>query len=90
MVPSVKVTLEGFIDESGIVNSIPKGFENRLARFTSEADAKTALNDGKISAYYIITPDYMKTGEVIYVRPDFNPWAARSNSLRSKHSWPTT
>ncbi len=29
--------------------------------------------NGKISAYYIITQDYMKTGEVIYVRPDFNP-----------------
>ncbi len=73
MVPSAKVTLEGFIDESGIVNSIPKGYENRLTRLNSEAEAQTALNEGKISAYYIITANYIDTGEVIYVRPDFNP-----------------
>lgn len=73
MMPSVKNTLEGYVDESGIVKAIPEGYENRLASYPSEEAAKADLSAEKISAYYIITTDYMKTGEVIYVRPDFNP-----------------
>lgn len=73
MMPTVKNSLEGFVDESGIVKAIPQGYENRLSRYASEADAHVDLMNGKISAYYIITKGYMNTGEVIYVRPDFNP-----------------
>lgn len=73
MMPSAKDTLEGFIDQSGVVNSIPKGYENRLTRFDSDAAARQALNNGDISAYYIITTNYLENGEIIYIRPDFNP-----------------
>ncbi len=73
MMPSVKNTLEGFVDQSGIIKAIPAGYENRLTRYPSEEAARADLSAEKIAAYYIITADYMNTGEVIYVRPDFNP-----------------
>lgn len=71
--PATKITMEGFIDQSGIMKSIPPGYENRITRFDNEADAKQALSDGQIAAYYIIDKDFLENGKIIYVRPDFNP-----------------
>jgi ABC-2 type transport system permease protein len=73
MVPSAKTTLEGFVDESSLVTKIPGAYQFRLTRYTGEADAKTALAKGQISAYYLIEKDYLENGKIIYVRPDFNP-----------------
>jgi ABC-2 type transport system permease protein len=73
LIPSAKVTLEGFVDRSGLVKDIPDGYEYRLTEFDSEEAARQALTDGDISAYYLIEPDYLENGTIIYVRPDFNP-----------------
>jgi ABC-2 type transport system permease protein len=73
LIPSAKVTLEGFVDESGLVQAIPTEYEDQLLRFSSEDAAKQALSTEEISAYYVIEPDYMQNGTIIYVRPDFNP-----------------
>jgi len=80
--PSVVHSLEGYVDESGLVKTIPPGYEYRLKSFDSEASAKTALANKEITAYYIISKEYLTTGDVIYIRPDFNPFGAtQSNSL---------
>ena len=73
MMPSAEITMEGFVDKSGLVKGIPEGYQNRLERYDSEEAAREALNQKEISAYYIIEPDYVENGTVIYVRPDFNP-----------------
>jgi ABC-2 type transport system permease protein len=73
MMPTTKVTMEGFIDKSGLVKGIPDGYQYRLEQFSSEEAARAALEKNEISAYYIIEPDYLENGTVIYVRPDFNP-----------------
>ena len=80
MVPKSESSLEGYVDQSGLVKAIPPGYEDVLVGFTDESGAKEALDQGKISAYYIIEPDYIDTGNVIYVRPDFNPMGASLNS----------
>ena len=72
-VPATKSTLEGFVDKSGLVKKIPDEYQNRLTQFDTEPEAKTALADGDISAYYLIDKDYLDNGKIIYVRPDFNP-----------------
>jgi ABC-2 type transport system permease protein len=72
--------LEGFVDKSGLIKTIPPGYENRLKAFTDEESAKDALTSGSISAYYMINEDYLATGNVIYVRPDFNPMGATMNA----------
>jgi ABC-2 type transport system permease protein len=73
IVPSSKTTLEGFVDNSNLATKIPEAYQNRLTRFTNEAEAQTALAKGDISAYYLIDKNYLENGKIIYVRPDFNP-----------------
>ena len=72
-VPSATKTLEGFVDQSGLVKTIPDGYQYRLTQFATEADAQKALTEKDIAAYYIIDKDYLENGKIIYVRPDFNP-----------------
>jgi ABC-2 type transport system permease protein len=72
-VPDTQVSMEGFIDNSGLVKTIPKFYEDKLTSYKNEAVAKSALSEGKITAYYIIDKDYLENGNIIYVRPDFNP-----------------
>jgi ABC-2 type transport system permease protein len=80
MVPRTTISLEGYVDKSGLVKSVPPGYEDQLAPYADEAAAKQALAEGKISAYYIIDQNYLENGNVIYVRPDFNPMGATMNS----------
>jgi len=75
------VQAEGYIDQSGIIKTIPDSVESGLLLpFSDEGSARKALNDGEISAYYIIPADYIQSGEIIYIRPDFNPLGSSSQS----------
>jgi ABC-2 type transport system permease protein len=68
---------EGYVDESGLIRAIPSSVpKNALQAFPEEAAAKRALSAGEIRAYYLIPSNYLVTGEVVYVRPDFNPLSA--------------
>lgn len=78
--PAPKVSLEGYIDQSGVIKLLPKGLEDKLQPFASEADARRALDEGVIAAFYLIPPDYLENGEVIYTRPDFNPLGGLSQT----------
>lgn len=78
--PETSISMEGFVDDSGLVTTIPSGYENQLSAFEDEASARSALSDGTITAYYLIEKDYLETGKVIYVRPDFNPLGASMDS----------
>ncbi len=80
MAPEKASSLEGFIDQSGLVKAVPPGYESQLIGFEDENAAKKALENGTITAYYLIEPDYLETGNVIYVRPDFNPLGATVGS----------
>lgn len=72
-VPGAQNTTEGFVDQSGLIKTIPDDFVNNLVRYTTEEEAKTASTDKKISAYYIIPENFLETGDIIYIRPDYNP-----------------
>ncbi len=78
--PGLQSSLEGYIDESGLVKTIPATLSKRLRAFPTEKDAQTALRIGEITAYYVISPDYLQSGKVLYVRPDFNPVGGLSQS----------
>ncbi len=71
--PSLQSSVEGYVDSSGLVKTIPQGLVKRLRAYATEQEAQTALRIGEITAYYLIAPDYLQTGKVVYVRPDFNP-----------------
>jgi ABC-2 type transport system permease protein len=65
--------VEGYIDHSGLVEVLPDGYETRLQPFVSETAAEEAMAAGEIDGYYIIQWDYLESGQVVYVRPDYNP-----------------
>ena len=75
------VQTEGYIDQSGIIKEIPASVQpGLLEAFPDEPSAMQALDKGEISAYYIIPPDYIQTGKITYIRPDFNPLGSSSQS----------
>ena len=78
--PQQEQTLEGFVDYSGMIKSIPPGNETLVKQFNTEEDAIEAIQSGKITAYYLIPEDYLNSGEVFYIRPDFNPLSAVSET----------
>ena len=80
------VEIEGFVDESGQIRTAPASLpDGTLRAFPGEEAAQEALQSGEIGAYYLIPADYLDTGEIIYVQPDFNPLSAfdRGSSMRA-------
>lgn len=68
---------QGFVDPAGWIRAYPPEFpEERLMRYQDEAAARTALGAGEIGSYYVIPEDFLTTGEIAYIRPDFNPLSA--------------
>jgi ABC-2 type transport system permease protein len=84
----------GYVDLSGITKLAAPAdpdagglFDRaRLIEFSSEEEARSHLNDGEISAYYVIAADYMTSGNVKLVSmdtPGENVQNAFSDLLRS-------
>jgi ABC-2 type transport system permease protein len=76
--PSINAASEahGYVDLSGLVRTIPPGVSSdNLKDFPDISAAQAALQSGEISAYYIISKDYLRSGDVTLVQPDFNPLA---------------
>lgn len=72
---------EGYVDQSGIIKVIPTSVQpGSLLSFPDEASASQAVTDGQISGYYVIPPDYIKSGDITNVRLDFNPLGSSGNS----------
>jgi ABC-2 type transport system permease protein len=73
--PSSGPALEGYVDLSGLIRALPPDLAPRLQKYPSQAAAETALQQGKIKAFYVVGQDYLQKGSITYVRPDFNPLA---------------
>jgi len=75
---------EGFVDLSGLIQTLPELSKDRLIQYQSEDGARTALQQGDISAFYILHQDYMESGKITVIRQDFNPLSAiqQSDALR--------
>jgi ABC-2 type transport system permease protein len=63
--------VQGYVDQGGFIKSIPTGIA--LHAYPDEAAARTALDAGVISGYFIVPQDYVANGNVTYVSPDFSP-----------------
>jgi len=71
-----EVRPEGYVDLSGVIQELPETVPpGALVAFGDEASARAALEGGQISAFYLVAADYVQSGQVTYVRPDFNPLA---------------
>jgi ABC-2 type transport system permease protein len=70
------VNTEGYVDKSGLIETLPDSISEDLLRaYPDEQSAMQALQAGEISAYYLISADYLTSGKVIFVEQDFNPLA---------------
>jgi len=72
---------QGYIDQAGLIETIPADLPpGSLLAFNDEAAAKQALEAEEISAYYIIPEDYLESGELVYITPEFNPISGSGQS----------
>jgi ABC-2 type transport system permease protein len=67
----------GYVDQSGLLSEplAPPLDESEepvpILPFRSEQEARIALDDGRIQAYYILPPDYVVTGKIELVYVEF-------------------
>lgn len=79
-IPGNEETMEGYIDQSGLIKTIPADIASSLVSFETEEDAKRSITKGEISAYYIIPVAFLEEGDITYVRPDYNPMGGITQS----------
>ncbi|MBN2550508.1 MAG: ABC transporter permease [Anaerolineales bacterium] len=80
---TANIASEGYIDQSGIIKVLPSHLpDDLLTPYPSEESARQALEQGEITAYYVITPEYLETGRIIYVRLEFDPFSAFTEGSR--------
>ncbi|NLE75731.1 MAG: ABC transporter permease [Chloroflexi bacterium] len=70
----VALKVEGYVDGARLVQTIPDDVPaGVLVPYANEASAHRALREGAISAYYVISPDYVETGNLLYVNAAYSP-----------------
>ena len=70
-----ELEVEGYVDLAGLISTIPEDLpQDIFVVFPSEDTAAQALEEGEISAYYVIPEDYLEQGTVIYTSIDPNPF----------------
>lgn len=77
----------GYVDEAGLIKEVPDqppaGVEwkaLRLRAYPDRAAAEAALAEGRIGKYYLITRDYIRTGELIVVDSRFSIFNSLENN----------
>ncbi len=64
----------GYVDQAGLITQLPPGIPDTLVRaFPDESSAHAALLDGQLREYYVISADYIATGDLLAVEKDFAP-----------------
>jgi ABC-2 type transport system permease protein len=64
---------EGYVDQSGLIEAIPPEIPPGVLRaYPDEAQAAAALQAGEIAAYYVLSADYVESGTLVYVNPDYS------------------
>lgn len=71
---SAEQTKEGYVDQGQLIKALPSVFPSDwLVEFPDEAAAQAALEAQEVDAYTIIPADYAETGNLTYVKPNYNP-----------------
>lgn len=63
---------QGIVDQSGLVVSIPSEIKKKISLVDSEDNARKLISNGKISAFFIIPPDYLESGKVDFIQKNYN------------------
>lgn len=57
----------GYIDQSGVIQTVPTELHQFFIPYPNENEAAAALRAGTIPAYFVIAPDYLESGRVTKV-----------------------
>jgi ABC-2 type transport system permease protein len=64
---------DGYVDRGDLLVEIPAFMEEAaLMRFADEQAARAALEEGEIDMYFVISPDYVQTGNITLVSEQFS------------------
>jgi ABC-2 type transport system permease protein len=64
----------GYVDYAGIVTRLPEDFSaERIRAYPDAAGAQAALDAGELQRYYVVSADFMETGDITIVEPEFAP-----------------
>ncbi len=64
----------GVVDQSGLIKLTPDWVsEGGLTLVPDEATARQQISEGKLQGYYLISPDYLETGQVTIYTEEINP-----------------
>jgi ABC-2 type transport system permease protein len=75
-----EITMIGLVDDSKLINTIPKDYSASISFFPTELEANLALENNQIKAFYVIPENYIAAGDVFVYRPDFNPLSASGDN----------
>ena len=76
-----ELQVEGYVDQGGLIAEIPADVpEGILVAYPDRDSAHQALNQGEIAAYYVIPADYLETGDLTYINPDYRPLTSDEQS----------
>ncbi|HPX65449.1 MAG TPA: ABC transporter permease, partial [Anaerolineaceae bacterium] len=60
----------GVVDESGLINDYPNWAMGQLIPFEDESSARQETQAGNLDGFYVVSADYLETGDVLLVKPE--------------------
>jgi len=72
--------VEGYVDHSGLIQTIPADIGANLVAYADEDSARRAFDTGEITAYYVVPENYVERGEFVYVYPDLSGFSPKGQS----------
>lgn len=80
--PGEELPVIGYVDLSGLIRELPAAIPPGMLRnFPDEASAQEALRAGELRSYVVISPDYLKTGDVFQVENEFRLMGGTNEGL---------
>lgn len=71
---------QGVIDLSGLIQEIPADMVDQIVVLKSQDEGQRLINEGELSGYFIISNDYLESGEILFVQKDYNFLATQSET----------
>ncbi len=77
---SIQVKYQAVVDQSGIIQDIPEYLQPTLKLISSKHEGQDLISKGEISEYFIISADYLESGDILFVQKDYNFLATQNDT----------
>ncbi len=81
--------IQAIVDQSGIIQEVPKSLQSNLKLINSEQEGQDLISSNEISEYFIISEDYLESGNILFVQKDYNFLATQNDigAIEELISW---